>query len=166
MARSTVPCHLLCTHTCSAKQGLTHCSVCPCRTGISCTISCDGGSLFPGSTRRKLCAGLSAQWGGAGWVLSTSLHSCRLWVGLCHMAAAGALRWGGRHQRDGAPEVLLTPCTTGKPDITSKFARHEHPRPVALLLSHMYGGCNQEFAFKHIWGNATLAILASWRGEV
>ena len=76
-------------HACRARQGLTHCSACP---GISCTISCDGGSPFPGSISRQLCSGPSAQWGAAGWTLPASLHSCGFWVGICHVTAAGALR--------------------------------------------------------------------------
>jgi len=149
MVRSTVPCHLLCTHTCSAKQGLTHCSVCPCGTGVSCTSSCDGGSCFPGSIRRQLCTGLPAQWCSAGWVLPTSLHSCGLWVGPCHVAAAGAVRWGGRHKRDGAKEKLLTPCTTGKPDNPSRFARLERARSLALLLSCLSVRSSTSRAMRH-----------------
>ena len=100
--------HTLCTHACSARQRLTHCSACPCRTVIPCTISCDGGSLFPGSTRRQLCTGHPAQWCSAGCMVPTSMQSCGIWVGLYHVTAAGSC-----HQRDGAPEVPATPWTTG-----------------------------------------------------
>ncbi len=179
---------LLHTQTCSAKQGLTHCSVCPCGTGISCTSSCGGGSLFLGGTRRQLCTGLPAQLGGAGCVLPTSLHSLGLCTVPCHMAAAGVLRWGGCHQREWAPEA--TPWTTCKPDIPSRLARLERARSLALLLSRLSVRPSTSRAMQHRQlvvltlrhslqvqplghqspttnlSNASLPILASLRGEV
>ena len=84
-------------------------------------------------------------------------------VGCCPLActAAGSglapVMWlplalcagGGRHKRDGAKEKLLTPCTTGKPDNPSRFARLERARSLALLLSCLSVRSSTSRAMRH-----------------